>query len=630
MSSAPLSLTSSVAELRELGQQLRVDSIRASDVKKSGHPTSSMSAADLMAVLFAKYLRYDFDQPESALNDHLIFSKGHASPLLYSLYLAAGAISEEELLSFRTFGSRLQGHPTPLLPWVDVATGSLGFGLPVGVGVALSGKRLEEAPYRVWVLCGDSEMAEGSIWEALEHAAHYGLDNLVVIVDVNRLGQRGETMNGWQIDHYLDRARAFGCRAIATDGHDIAAIDAAFAEAVEGDGRPTVIVAKTIKGKGVAEVENQETWHGKALSDPEPAIAELGGIRRRRVQVGKPQAQTPRRPGRAPAPVDLPRYELGAEVATRRAYGEALAALGSQQPEIVGLDGEVSNSTYAYLFAQAHPERYFEMFIAEQQLVAAAVGLQVRGWKPFASTFAAFFTRAYDFIRMAAISRASIKLCGSHAGVSIGEDGPSQMALEDLAMLRAVHGSTVLYPCDANQTAKLVTRMADQDGIVYLRATRAALPTLYGADEEFEIGGSRVSHSSERDHVAIVAAGITVHEALEAASRLEAEGIRARVIDLYSVKPIDVATLQEAARVTGGRLLTVEDHWPEGGVGEAVASVFTEDANPLRLVKLAVRGMPGSGTPAELLASAGIDAAAIANAARRLALEAPGESRHAA
>jgi transketolase len=619
-----------VAELRELGQQLRVDSIRASDVKKSGHPTSSMSAADLMAVLFAKYLRYDFDQPESPLNDHLIFSKGHASPLLYSLYLAAGAISEEELLSFRTFGSRLQGHPTPLLPWVDVATGSLGFGLPVGVGVALSGKRLEEAPYRVWVLCGDSEMAEGSIWEALEHAAHYGLDNLVVIVDVNRLGQRGETMNGWQIDHYLDRARAFGCRAIATDGHDIAAIDAAFAEAVEGDGRPTVIVAKTIKGKGVAEVENQETWHGKALSDPEPAIAELGGIRRRRVQVGKPQAQTPRRPGRAPAPVDLPRYELGAEVATRRAYGEVLAALGSQQPEIVGLDGEVSNSTYAYLFAQAHPERYFEMFIAEQQLVAAAVGLQVRGWKPFASTFAAFFTRSYDFIRMAAISRASIKLCGSHAGVSIGEDGPSQMALEDLAMLRAVHGSTVLYPCDANQTAKLVTRMADQDGIVYLRTTRAALPTLYGADEEFEIGGSRVSHSSERDQVAIVAAGITVHEALEAASRLEAEGIRARVIDLYSVKPIDVATLQEAARVTGGRLLTVEDHWPEGGVGEAVASVFTEDANPLRLVKLAVRGMPGSGTPAELLAAAGIDAAAIANAARRLALDAPGESRHAA
>jgi transketolase len=629
MSSAPISLTSSVAELQELGQQLRVDSIRASDVKKSGHPTSSMSAADLMAVLFAKYLRYDFEQPEHLLNDHLIFSKGHASPLLYSLYLAAGAISEEELLSFRTFGSRLQGHPTPLLPWVDVATGSLGFGLPVGVGVALSGKRLEQAPYRVWVLCGDSEMAEGSIWEALEHAAHYGLDNLVVIVDVNRLGQRGETMNGWQIDHYLERARAFGCRAIATDGHDVAAIGAAFDEAVERDGRPTVVVAKTIKGKGVAEVENQETWHGKALSDPEPAIAELGGIRRLRVQVAKPPAASTRQLP-APGPLELPQYELGAEVATRHAYGEALAALGSGRPEIVGLDGEVSNSTYAYLFADAHPERYFEMFIAEQQLLAAAVGLQVRGWKPFASTFAAFFTRAYDFIRMAAISRASIKLCGSHAGVSIGEDGPSQMALEDLAMLRAVHGSTVLYPCDPNQTAKLVAGMADQEGIVYLRTTRAALPTLYDADENFEIGGSRVIRSSQRDHVAIVAAGITVHQALEAASRLEAEGIRARVIDLYSVKPIDAATLQEAARVTAGRLLTVEDHWPEGGVGEAVQSVFAEDAHPLRVVRLAVQDMPGSGTPAELLAAAGIDAAAIADAARRLALESPGESRHAA
>jgi transketolase len=338
----------------------------------------------------------------------------------------------------------------------------------------------------------------------------------------------------------------------------------------------------------------------------------------------------PRQPGRAPTPGDLPRYELAAEVATRRAYGDALAALGSQRPEIVGLDGEVSNSTYADLFAHAHPERYFEMFIAEQQLVAAAVGLQVRGWKPFASTFAAFFTRAYDFIRMAAISRASIKLCGSHAGVSIGEDGPSQMALEDLAMLRAVHGSTVLYPCDANQTAKLVACMADREGIVYLRTTRAALPVLYGADEEFEIGGSRVIHSSERDQVAIVAAGITVHEALKAASRLEAEGIRARVIDLYSVKPIDAATLREAALATGGRLLTVEDHWPEGGVGDAVATVFTGDAQPPRVVRLAVRAMPGSGTPAELLAAAGIDAPAIANAARQLALEAPGESRHAA
>jgi transketolase len=621
MASTTTSQGPSWASLRELGQQLRVDSIRASDVKKSGHPTSSMSAADLMAVLFAKYLRYDFDQPENQLNDHLIFSKGHASPLLYSLYLAAGAISEEELLSFRTFGSRLQGHPTPLLPWVDVATGSLGFGLPVGVGIALSGKRLEDAAYRVWVLCGDSEMAEGSVWEALEHAAHYGLDNLVVIVDVNRLGQRGETMDGWRIERYLERARAFGCRAIAVDGHDVACIDAAFAAATESDGRPTVIVAKTIKGKGVVGLENQEGWHGKALSDPAAAIAELGGIRRLRIQVAKPTAplSTPART--VPVSGELPRYELGTDVATRRAYGEALAALGSQRPEIVGLDGEVSNSTYADLFAQGHPDRYFEMFIAEQQLVAAAVGLQVRGWKPFASTFAAFFSRAYDFIRMAAISGASIRLCGSHAGVSIGEDGPSQMGLEDIAMLRAVHGSTVLYPCDANQTAKLVAAMGDREGIVYLRTTRAALPTLYGAYEEFKIGGSRVVRSSERDQVAIVAAGITVHEALKAASELEAEGIHARVVDLYSVKPVDVATLRETALATSGRLVTVEDHRPQGGLGEAVMSVFANSAHRPRIVKLAVRDMPGSGTPAELLAAAGIDAVAIADAARALALD---------
>src|SRR3954451_8127559 len=407
---------------RELGQQLRVDAVRPAAEAGSGHPTSGMSAADLMAVLMAKYLRYDFENPHDPHNDRLVFSKGHASTLLYAMFRAAGAISEEELLSYRQFDSIFEGHPTPRIPWVDVATGSLGQGLPYGVGMALAGKKLDQLPFRVWVLCGDSEIAEGSQWEALEHAAHYELDNLVVIVDVNRLGQRGETMNGWQIDRYVERARAFGCRAIATDGHDLAAIDAVFAQAIEGDGRPTVIVAKTIKGKGVGALENQQTWHGKALADPEAAIAELGGIRRLRVHVAKPQAQLSRQPVPAPNPVAFPKYELGAEVATRRGYGEALAALGSQRPEIVGLDGEVSNSTYADLFAHAHPERYFEMFIAEQQLVAAAVGLQVRGWKPFASTFAAFFSRAYDFIRMAAISRASIKLCGSHAGVSIGED----------------------------------------------------------------------------------------------------------------------------------------------------------------------------------------------------------------
>ncbi|HEY2940519.1 MAG TPA: transketolase [Gaiellaceae bacterium] len=600
---------------RELGQQLRVDSIRSSAVTKSGHPTSSMSAADLMAVLLAKYLRYDFDRPDDPRNDHLVFSKGHASPLLYSLFKAAGAIGDEELLTFRTFGSRLQGHPTPAIPWVDVATGSLGQGLPYGVGIALAGKKLDRLPYRVWVLHGDSEVAEGSVWEAFEHAAFYGLDNLTVVLDVNRLGQRGETMHGWDLDSYVDRARAFGWHAIAIDGHDVEAIDRAYGEAVSTTGMPTVVVAKTVKGKGVKEVENKDGWHGKALDNPEQAIEELGGVRNIVIDVAKPEGDAePHRfetPGGEP-----PSWDVGEEVATRKAYGDALLALGAMRGDVVALDGEVSNSTYAEEFAKAFPERYFEMFIAEQQMVAAAVGLQVRRWVPFASSFAAFFTRAYDFIRMAAISRANIRLCGSHAGVSIGEDGPSQMALEDLAMMRAVHGSTVLYPCDANQTAKLVEAMADREGIVFLRATRAATPVIYEAGEEFPVGGSRVLR--EGDDVAIVAAGITLHEALKAAEELEGDGISARVIDLYSVKPVDAETLRAAAEVTGGRVLTVEDHWPEGGIGDAVLEALSDGEAPARVQRLAVREMPESGKPAELLAAAGIDAEHIVEAARSL------------
>jgi transketolase len=600
---------------RELGQQLRVDSIRSSAVAKSGHPTSSMSAADLMAVLLAKYLHYDFDAPDDPRNDHLVFSKGHASPLLYSMYKAAGAVTDEELLTFRTFGSRLQGHPTPEIPWVDVATGSLGQGLPFCVGIALAGKKLDQLPYRVWALCGDSEMAEGSMWEAFEHAAYYELDHLTAIIDVNRLGQRGETMHGWDLDSYADRARAFGWHAIEVDGHDVEAVDRAYAEAVSTQGAPTVIVAKTIKGKGVKEVENKPNWHGKALDDPDKAIEELGGVRNIAVDVAKPEFDgEPHSFG--DGPLELPTWELGGEVATRLAYGEALVALGAANGKVVALDGEVSNSTYAELFAKAHPERYFEMFIAEQQLLAAAVGLQVREWVPFASTFAAFFTRAYDFVRMAAISQANIRLCGSHAGVSIGEDGPSQMALEDLAMMRAVHGSTVLYPCDANQTAKLVAEMADRDGIVFLRTTRAATPVVYGAEEEFPIGGARVLR--EGDDIAIVGAGITLHESLKAAEQLENEGISARVIDLYSVKPVDGETLRAAAEATGGRVLTVEDHWSEGGIGDAVLEALSDGETPARVVRLAVRDMPGSGKPAELLAAAGIDADHIAEAARAL------------
>jgi transketolase len=596
---------------RELGQQLRVDAIRPAGKAGSGHPTSGMSAADLMAVLLAKYLRYDFANPKDPHNDRLVFSKGHASTLLYAMFRAAGAISTDELMTYRQFDSIFEGHPTPRIPWVDVATGSLGQGLPYAVGMALAGKRLDRLPFRVWTLCGDSEIAEGSQWEALEHAAFYELDNLVAILDVNRLGQRGETMHGWNLDSYADRARAFGCHAIEIDGHDAEAIDRAYAEAIDTAGQPVVIVAKTIKGKGDPDVEDKNGFHGKALDHSDEVIAVLGGVRNLEIEVAKPETGASKHefPG---GTLELPQYDLGAVVATRKAYGDALAALGKARGDVVALDGEVSNSTFAEEFRDAIPERYFEMYIAEQQLVAAAVGMQVLGWRPFASTFAAFLSRAYDFIRMSAISRANYCLCGSHAGASIGEDGPSQMALEDIAALRAVHGSTVLHPCDANQTAKLVEQMADTEGIVYLRTLRPNTPVIYGPDEEFEIGGSRTVRQG--DDVAIVGAGITVHEALKAADALAQEGIEARVIDLYSIKPLDAETLRSLTCP----IVTAEDHWAEGGLGEAVLSALAEADDRPPVVRLAVREMPHSGKPAELLAEAGIDADGIAAAARSL------------
>jgi transketolase len=601
---------------RELGQQFRVDSVRMSAAAKSGHPTSAMSATDLVAVLLDGYLRFDFSDPRSAANDRLVFSKGHASTLLYAIFRAAGVVSDDELLHYREHGSILEGHPTPLIPWVDVATGSLGQGLPIGVGMALAAKKLEQLPTRVWVLCGDSEMAEGSMWEAFEHASHYGLDNLTAIIDVNRLGQRGETMVGWDLDTYAARADAFGWNAVEVDGHDLDAIDAAYAQAVATTGRPTVVVARTKKGKGVAAVEDENGFHGKPLDDPEAAIAELGGLRDIRIEVATPEITASPRP--AASELELPRYELGTEVATRKAYGDALAALGAARPDVVVLDGEVSNSTFAETFAKAHPERYFEMYIAEQQMVAAAVGLQAVGWRPFASTFAAFLARAYDFTRMAAVSRATLAVCGSHAGVSIGEDGPSQMGLEDIASFRAIHGSTVLHPCDANQTAKLVAAMAETEGIAYLRTLRPATPVLYSPDEEFAVGGSRVLRSSDNDEVALIGAGITVHEALAAADALAEDGIAARVIDLYSIKPLDAGTLAAAVEATGGRLVTIEDHWAEGGLGDAVLDALADLEEPPRVVKLAVREMPRSGKPEECLAAAGIDAEHIAAAAREL------------
>jgi transketolase len=620
--------------MRELGQQLRVDSIRCSTAAGSGHPTSSMSAADLMAVLLMRHLRYDWKRPRERGNDHLIFSKGHASPLCYALFKAAGAISDEELLTFRKFGSRLQGHPTPAIPWVDVATGSLGQGLPIAVGVALAGKYLDRLPFHVWTLCGDSELAEGSIWEGIDKAAHYRLSNFTAIFDVNRLGQRGQTEYGWDLEVYRRRAEAFGAHPIVIDGHDLEAIDAALGEARAAEERPTVIVARTVKGKGFSEIEDRDGWHGRALPPDmaERAIAELGGIRHLVVPTTLPH-EAGGVPGEAGGGepqeavggnvVVPPTYKKGEKVATRKAYGDALLALAAR-PDVVAMDGEVSNSTHADEFAHAHPDRFFEMFIAEQMLVAAAVGMSVRGYQPFASTFAAFFTRAYDFIRMAAISGAHLRLAGSHAGVEIGQDGPSQMALEDLAAMRAVHGSTVLYPSDATSAARLTVAMADVEGIVFLRTTRGAYPVLYDPDEEFSIGGAKVLRSSPADRVALIGAGVTLHNCLGAADQLAAAGIPARVIDLYSVKPVAVATLREAAAATGGRFVVAEDHYPEGGLGAAVMEALAGDADPPRVAHCAVRGLPTSGTPTELMEAAGISATAIAAAARELLNEGAG------
>jgi transketolase len=607
---------SKVDTWRQLAQQLRVDSIRSTTAAGSGHPTSSMSAADLMAVLMTKYLRYDFDNPENPNNDHLIFSKGHAAPLLYSMYKAAGAINDKELMSLRKFGSRLEGHPVPVvLPWVDVATGSLGQGLSMGTGMALDGKYIDKLPFRVWVLLGDSETAEGSVWEALNTASYYKLDNLTAIIDVNRLGQRGQTELAWDIDAYAERVASFGCQPFKVNGHDYEEIDEALSKAMMVKEKPAVIIAKTEKGHGVSFIANKDGWHGKPLSKEQcdDAIKELGGATSNVYPVEKPT------PGKRTKPTigkfEAPQYSK--PVATREAYGDALKALGACHPEVVVLDAEVGNSTYSEKFRDGFPQRFFEMFIAEQQMVGAAIGFSTRDKKPFASTFACFLSRAYDFIRMGAISRATMALCGSHAGVSIGADGPSQMALEDLSMMRSIFGSVVLYPSDGTCAASLVEKMAELDGISYMRTTREKTPVLYDAKEKFEIGGSKVLKRSAQDKATLVAAGITLHESLKAYEQLQQSGINVRVIDLYSVKPVDSKTLKAAAKDTG-LLIVVEDHWPEGGMGDAVLDALSASNQPMpRVIKLAVKSMPGSGTPDELMDAAGISAKHIVETVKK-------------
>ena len=594
----------------DFAAQLAVDSIRCTTAANSGHPTSSMSAAHLISVLYADHLHTNVAEPADLANDRFVLSKGHAAPVLYSALKAIGAISDDELLTLRRFGSPIQGHPAPVpeLPWVDVATGSLGQGLPIGVGMAFA-LRLDGSPGHVWVMMGDSEMAEGSVWESMETASYHGLHGLTAILDLNKLGQRGPTMHGWNADVFRDRAEAFGWSAIEIDGHDVAEIDDAYTRARDAD-RPTMIVARTEKGHGVSLVANAEGWHGKALSAEQAAeaIDELGGVRNLTITPPKPESFIPVGSGAAIA-ATTPAYD--APIATRKAFGDALAWLATLRPELVAIDGEVGNSTFTDDVLAAAPERFFEVYIAEQTMVGAQIGMQALGKVAFSATFGAFYTRATDFVRMGAIGRADLRLCGSHAGVSIGEDGPSQMALEDLATMRALHSSTVLYPADGNATVKLVTAMCDLSGISYIRTTREATPSLYGADEEFPVGGSKTLASSPDDRVTLVGAGVTLHECMGAAGALAGEGIAARVIDCYSVKPIDAPALRKALEETG-TIVVVEDHRVEGGIGDAVLDALAA-TGPLsgRVIKLGVTEMPGSGSPTELRAWAGIDEASI-------------------
>ncbi len=602
--------------LEGLARLIRYYSLVSTTEAGSGHPTSSLSAADLMAgLLFGGTFRFDLDDPRHPNNDRLIFSKGHASPLFYAVWAAAGKVTEKELLTLRKFGSPLEGHPTPAFRYTEAATGSLGQGLSIGAGMALNARYLDKLPYRTYVLLGDSEMAEGSVWEAMEIAAYYKLGNLVGILDVNRLGQRGETMYGHDLSIYKRKVAAFGWEPIVIDGHHLPQIVTAFEQASQMGDRPYMIIAKTLKGKGVSFIEDKNGWHGRALKKDEldRALPELGPVDRGlRGKIGPPQGAKPARVRSVMAvPVS---YTTEKPVATRHAYGTALARLYRQYPDMVVLDGEVSNSTYAEIFKKAYPERFFEMFIAEQNMVSAALGLSIRSKVPFVSTFAAFMTRAADQVRMSQYSNANVKFCGSHAGVSIGEDGSSQMGLEDIALFRAVLGSVVFYPSDAVATEKLVEEMAKHQGICYLRTTRMETPILYRNDEAFWIGGSKVLRSSTKDTATIVAAGITLHEALKAYEELKKEGILVRVIDLYSVKPVDVATLRQAAEDTGF-VITVEDHYAEGGIADAVRTALSK--HPVPVHSLAVRAMPKSGKPAELLDYEGINAKAIIETVKR-------------
>jgi transketolase len=612
-----------VPALTNIATRLRIDSVRSTTEAGSGHPTSCASAADILAALFFAELRFDPKDPHHPGSDRFILSKGHAAPILYAAWAEAGAFDRAELLKLREIGSDLEGHPTPRLPFVDVATGSLGQGICAAIGCALNARRIG-SDYRTYCLLGDGESAEGSVWEAAEVGAQDGLDNLCAITDVNGLGQSRATMWQHDLEQFARRWRAFGWHAITIDGHDINQVLDAFKEARATKGQPTMIVAGTLKGKGIAIAEGKEHWHGKALKKGEELDKALADFEKQFVPqaagidlvktIAKPSSR-PAEPA-APKPMPAPEYKLGDQVATREAYGTALARLGAADARVVALDADVGNSTFSDKFEKAFPDRFYQNFIAEQVMVGSAMGLAARGAIPFPSTFAAFFTRAADFVRMMAISNVNVKLAGSHAGVSIGEDGPSQMALEDLGMFRAQPDFVVLYPSEAVSTERLVAAMAWHPGPAYMRTSRPKTPVIYGPDETFEIGGLKVVRQSPNDVATVVGAGVTLFEALKAHDQLKAAGISIRVIDLYSLAPIAKDALIAAGKATRGQIITVEDHYAAGGIGDAVSAAVSEES--IRVHRIAVREIPRSGKPEELLDRYGISASHIADAVKAL------------
>jgi len=612
-------MTTSLATLKNLATQLRIDSVRSTSEAGSGHPTSCLSAAEIMSTLFFAEMCYEPRNPQNPDNDRFVLSKGHSAPILYAAWAEAGLFPREDLLKLRRIDSDLEGHPTPRLPFVDVATGSLGQGICASIGTALNARRTG-SEYRTYVLLGDGEMAEGSVWEAADIAVYHKLDNLCAVIDVNALGQSQQTQFGHNMDGIARRWQAFDWHTIVVDGHDVQALLTAYAEARATKGKPTMILARTLKGKGLAAIEGKDGWHGKALKKGEETDKAIAELEKQLVAgAAKPEIAGPRSKGRSDVAADYskipaPTFKLGDQMATREAWGVALAAVGAVDARIVGLDADVKNSTFSDKFEKVAPGRFYENFIAEQVMVGAAMGLSARGAIPFPSTFACFLTRAADFIRMSAISFSNVKFAGSHAGVSIGEDGPSQMALEDLSMMRSVHGCAVLYPCDAVSTQRLVVEMAKQKGLAYMRTSRPKTPVIYGPDEQFPIGGSKVVRQGRNDKAAVIGVGVTLFEALKAYDVLKSEGIEIRVIDAYSLQPIDAKTMTEAGRATGGVIITVEDHYPAGGLGDAVSAAVAAAGYTVR--RLAVTEIPRSGQPDELIERYGISARHIVEAVK--------------